>query len=163
MTLMKLARQQQLTALQSWLFEHYDGYPELLNGAGLMLPGKFAGDVICQRVKGYPLTNVPRKIIYYSVNGHEWGYSGQGPHDLALDILHFYLPPNSRKEGNIIRGKIKVNRVAWEFSYQFCLDLVAPLPQGGGTIPKSQILAWLENHQILPNKSPYSNIAYAIM
>lgn len=36
---------------------------------------------------------VPRKWVYHSPDGFEWGYGGSGPADLALNILRMFVPP----------------------------------------------------------------------
>lgn len=62
---------------------------------------KFDVNVVCRRIGTFgatALTNVPRSVVQGSPNGHEWGYGGSGPHDLALDILNWFCPPQNNSD-----------------------------------------------------------------
>lgn len=53
-------------------------------------PIEKCGIVIERTLNGYVLsTNVPHLVVYYSPSGYEMGYVGNGPADLALNILEW--------------------------------------------------------------------------
>jgi len=90
----------------------------------------FTGDVVCSRDAEGIKTNVPRRIIKHSPTGFEWGYAGSGPADFALNILSVFIGQEKAEGGGL---------------YQlFKQDFVTPLPQEGGTIPRAEILKWIE-------------------
>jgi hypothetical protein len=86
-------------------------------------------DVVLERNrKGKPITNVPRRIIYHSPDGYEWGYGGSGPSDLALNILSLYVGGHK----------------AWQLHQAFKWAFLAKMPIIGGTIKHEAILNWLK-------------------
>ena len=93
-------------------------------------------DILCHRWDyGYSasaLTNVPRRVVHHSPSGHEWGYGGSGPSDLALDILNWYLPARPRDRVHCWQGQS--DRTAWNLHILFRNELIASLPRSGGTI-----------------------------
>ena len=93
------------------------------------IPG-FNEDITCTRDEYGIHTNVPRRIVFHSPGGFEWGYGGSGPADFALNILSIFIGEEAARAGGLYQ----------EFKWAF----VSTLPQEGGTIPRSAILAWLE-------------------
>ncbi|MGG6267055.1 DUF6166 domain-containing protein [Leptolyngbya sp. AN03gr2] len=58
----------------------------------------FNGTVVCRALgasRTHQLNNVPRLVLRHNCGGGGWGYGGSGPHDLALNILTYFLPPGS--------------------------------------------------------------------
>lgn len=108
--------------------------------------GTFDGNVICRRVDGTygatALTNVPRSVIQSSPDGHEWGYGGSGPHDLALDILNWFCPPVDESD-RIDCFKGYCSQKAWKLKHRFCQDFIASMPRFGGNISESVIREWI--------------------
>ena len=72
-------------------------------------------------------TNIPRKYVYHSPTGFEWGYAGSGPGDLALNILGMYLGPFW----------------SWRFHHTFKQEFIASMPLDGGRISSLVIMAWI--------------------
>ena len=85
------------------------------------------GDVKLIR-KRHAGSNVPHKWKYHSPTGFEWGYGGSGPSDLALNILGIFLDPYW----------------AYKWHQEFKRWFIEGIPHEGGTIPKVQIIAWIE-------------------
>jgi len=87
------------------------------------------GDVICTRDENGIHTNVPRRIIFHSLDGFEWGYGGSGPADFALNILSLFM---ERED-------------AWRYHQFFKWDVIAYIPPEGGIIKKIDIFHWITN------------------
>lgn len=69
-------------------------------------------------------------VVRHSPTGIEWGYGGAGPADLALSILTDFGVENA------------------EDLYQaFKRDVIADIPEAGGTISATDIIAWLREHE----------------
>lgn len=85
-------------------------------------------EVILSRDEKGVHTNVPRKYVWHSPTGFEWGYEGSGPADLALNILAMFIP------------------VYWAVKYhqEFKRQYIAPMPKEGGLIPGWEIYLWIE-------------------
>lgn len=88
-------------------------------------------------------TNVPHHVVDLSSRGFDWGNSGPGSHDLALNILESTLrrlghrgPRSGRLDGAcytlalLLRGR-------------FAMAFVAGLPEEGGTIHGSEVERWV--------------------
>jgi len=89
------------------------------------------GDIICTRDEnGRVITNIPHLFIRHSPDGFEWGYGGSGPADLALNILSGIIGLEAAQENGLYQ--------------QFKRDFIATMPQEGGRIKRTDILAWLE-------------------
>ena len=100
---------------------------EMLESSGDYLT-PFHGDVVLSRMEGgIKCMNVPHAIIKHSPTGMEWGYGGSGPADLALNILMMFAGQD----------------FAQEHYQQFKWDVVAGVPQEGGTIPGIRIVEWI--------------------
>ena len=90
-----------------------------------IIPG--FGDAVCSRGPDGIKTNIPRRIIYHSPDGFEWGYGGSGPADFALNILSVYI------------GEEEARRYYQDFKFTF----VAGLAYEGGVIKRETIMAWV--------------------
>lgn len=86
-------------------------------------------DIILKRTKeGIPSVNLYQSKTYHSPDGFEWGFSGSGPADLALNILLIYLPYNK----------------AFELHQDFKFQFIAGVAKEGGTIKGSDIKKYVE-------------------
>lgn len=125
-------------------------------------------DIVCCRTPtgendlcGDPMTrvscNISQALVSHSPTGFEWGYSGSGPSDLALNILHLFLPPHAHtadcwdEEGLLCNLNVKCydgecSREAWALHHEFKSRFIAALPKEGGTIRGDEIRAWLKNY-----------------
>lgn len=86
-------------------------------------------DVECRRTAdGGIKINIPHVLFYHSPGGIDWGYSGSGPSDFALNILYcFTLDEDFSKRWH--------QPFKWEF--------VANLPDEGGVISGEIIRSWI--------------------
>ena len=91
--------------------------------------GRFSGDIVCKRLNGTPTVNIEQSTIFHSPDGFEWGYSGSGPADLALNIL--------------LRFTTRENAFALHQSFK--VDFISGMNKDGGVITEGEIVAWLEN------------------
>lgn len=105
--------------------------------------GTFRGDVDMRRVNGNPGTNVPREIAHHSPTGFEWGYGGSGPADLALNILHQFLPPGCDGEPPVNCHKGQASQVAFRLHQEFKWHFLTTTPTHGARIAKEAIWEWL--------------------
>ncbi|MGG6263242.1 hypothetical protein [Leptolyngbya sp. AN10] len=114
--------------------------------------GKFNAqtDIIAKRwnegANANALTNVPRFCILHSTCGHEWGYSGSGPSDFALDILNWYLPGKVAKRDTVDCLVGTSRRSAWQLHGLLREWLNEKLDRSGGTIPAQEVHNWIRNH-----------------
>lgn len=98
------------------------------NGDTALLPfDQAGGDIVLRREGGKKYVNVPHTIVKHSPTGLEWGYSGSGPADLALNILA------------MIQGK----EFAFEHYQAFKEVFVAGIPTDGGIIKRTDIDNWI--------------------
>lgn len=97
--------------------------------------GALTGRVAC--------TNVAHHVVDLSSHGFDWGDSGPGSYDLALNILETALgrlghrgPRSARQDGTcftlalLLRGR-------------FAAAFLAALPEEGGTLPASEVERWI--------------------
>jgi len=91
----------------------------------------FNEDIILKRDRNGIDTNVPRRIIYHSPDGFEWGYGGSGPADLAWNILSLFV---GQREAQIYYQKFK-------------FEFIATMPREGGVIKREVILKWIEEQK----------------
>ena len=94
-------------------------------------PGPF-GEVCDARVflvDGDSRTPLPRRYVYHSPTGFEWGYGGSGPADLALNILALVVPVKE----------------AWRMHHDFKFARVASLPRDEGRIHLADVRQWIDS------------------
>lgn len=99
--------------------------------------------LIEERVGGV-VTNVPHLVVHHSTTGYEFGYSGSGPADLALNACQLYL--------NIIGYEGIRSRcydgycwtLAWILHHDFKDYFVANVHRRGDTIPFGKLDAWFK-------------------
>lgn len=85
---------------------------------------------VLYRSENRPITNVRHLIKEHSPSGFEWGYSGSGPTDLALNILILFVS----------------YPIAYQLAPLFRDEFIARLPEEGGTIPVEDVIAFLDIH-----------------
>lgn len=87
-------------------------------------------DIICQRdARGQAHFNIPQRVIKHSPTGMEFGYSGSGCADLALNILCLFT-------------RLHVAEYAYQ---EFKATFVATLPREGGVIRGADVRTWLRD------------------
>lgn len=105
--------------------------------------GEAQGSVVVT-VNGQPLHHVVR----HSPTGMEWGYSGSGPADLALSILHDYLfragmALRVRSMPEAIPGRKLREKLADMLHQHFKADVVAQLPRQSWRLTGAEVASWL--------------------
>jgi len=111
------------------------------------LAGEFNGNLICVRfAESGPgasvLTNVPRAIAR-SGAGFDFGGEGAiaGVRELALNVLHYYLPPLA---SDAVEGEFGcVSRSALELYEAFAAEAIARQPSAAALLTKQAIEAWI--------------------
>lgn len=88
------------------------------------------GDIVCARnhLGRAVVSGVNHDWVVISPDGFEWGYYGQGPRDLALNIL-------LRATGS--------RDFAFRHHFRYCEEVVAQIPHLGGTLRSAEILEWV--------------------
>lgn len=100
----------------------------------IRIPGdpRVEGVVLRRDEDGRAVMNVDHSIIAHSPTGMEWGYSGSGPADLALNILIAFEVPS-----------FDATMLHQEFKREF----LAGMPREGGTIAPERIREWIEGQK----------------
>lgn len=94
----------------------------------------FLNDIVCSRSPdGSAKVNIQQRIVCHSPDGFEWGYSGSGPSDLALNILSMFIGQEAAERGDLYQ--------------QFREHFITPMPRVGGTIKKEAILNWIAEQE----------------
>lgn len=107
-------------------------------------------DVVCTRTPPNRMTpgsvvkvSIPQYVVQHSPAGFEWGYSGAGPHDLALNILHMHVPPGADGKPPVKLYRGWCSQVAWDLHGAFCAAFIAPMLDAGGVIRAADVAAWI--------------------
>jgi hypothetical protein len=104
------------------------------------------GGLIARRLdNGRLATNVPHAVVWHSPDGFECGYSGSGPAELALNILHLLIPPKNDDTDAVIGG-VRVSREAVILHQDFKRDFLSCMNPNGGYLDISTILNWIDAH-----------------
>lgn len=98
------------------------------------------------------VTNVPRTVFGGGLS-YEWGYTGQGPGELALNILNLFVPPGTdgfpEKEAHAKYWPPKVrtfcSETARNLSVKFRNEVISEIPKAGGFISAERIKDWILN------------------
>lgn len=99
-------------------------------------------DIRMVRSGGEACANVPRAVTHHSPDGYEWGYTGSGPADLALNIMHALFPiVDTTVTVQLYRGKCSA--LTWSLYQKFKERVVARVPREGGVITRAQVAAFL--------------------
>lgn len=109
------------------------------NSDDIILPYKYGEDIVLERIEsrqgafGSVRCNVPRTIVRHSPTGYNFGYSGSGPADLALNILLLFEDLH----------------FADECYQEFKFNFVANIDQDrGGVIKFDRIKDWISRKKI---------------
>ncbi|MDP9481343.1 MAG: hypothetical protein M3R38_37710 [Actinomycetota bacterium] len=119
------------------------------------------GDVVLERVADFEggldlagnlkhkvRTNVPWSVVEHSPAGMLWGYGGQGPADLALNILNLFEPPGTDGHEPVRCFDGEASRTAHELHQEFKARFLAGMPWEGGRISGTEIRAWISEHVV---------------
>jgi hypothetical protein len=115
-----------------------------ISGRGLVRRRGPMPDITCTRmVDGTAACSLPRRHRHHSREGFDFGYSGVGPADLALNILAATLPLEPGDDGVRLADTSQVSKAAWDLHEAFTRDVVARLPHEGGVISTQAIRDWV--------------------
>lgn len=91
-------------------------------------------------------TNVPHRVMHHG-SGYNWGYSGSGPAELALNILENYAyRPGVPSGGKVSCFKGKCSRLAWNLHQKFKAEIISNVPRAGGFLPAEKIIGWIDEN-----------------
>ena len=98
----------------------------------------------------FRVTNIPFTIFSRS-HGFNWGYGGNGPHELALNIINTFVPPGadgkSPEPGSTpywgARKRTFASATACELAQELLEELVSQLPVWGGYISGERLKGWI--------------------
>ena len=131
-------------------------------------------DIACRRdPDGTRHFNIRQAIVHHSPTGMEWGHGGSGPADLALNVLALFVPcpqapsPDlpgdedaatwARWEAAVagddrveLRDGSYVAAAVWDHYHDFKAEVIAALPEEGGTIAGDDVRAWLRARGVEP-------------
>jgi hypothetical protein len=88
-------------------------------------------------------TNVPHHVVDLSSRGFDWGNSGPGAHDLALNILETALRRLGHRGPRCAGLDGACFILALLLRGRFVTAYVAPLPEEGGSIPANEVERWI--------------------
>lgn len=91
-------------------------------------------------------TNVPHLVVHHSPSGFEWGYSGSGPADLALNVCQWYLLHIDYKGAKSQCWDGNCYSLAYALHQDFKQAFIANAPRAGITIPLVEVKKWFEEH-----------------
>ena len=134
---------------EAYVLRHGEGGRETRDCADLPpdMPIEQHG-IVLRRMEQQTYTNVPHLVTQHSPTGYEWGYSGSGPADLALNILEWQL----RREG--YRGETvpcftrRCFRLAWDLHQAFKRDVIAACDREEAHIPLETVTDWLATSRL---------------
>lgn len=92
-------------------------------------------------------TNVPHLVVHHSPTGFEWGYSGSGPADLALNVVHFFVEQmdlaETSQEQMVECFEGEVSRLAWDLHQPFQEEVIAEIGEEGTRLSANEIRQWI--------------------
>ena len=104
-------------------------------------------------------TNVPRLVTVHSPTGFEFGYSGSGPADMALNLVEFVLRREGYEGWKRREGDGEMFDASWWMHQKVKEDIIARIPHEGGTLDygdiKEKVLGWLEVYEKTVESSDY--------
>lgn len=128
------------TRWDDYLYGVHTGRWRLIDQSGRILMVRFEGGFSTDA-----LTNVRRICVSGSPSGHEWGYGGSGPKDLALDILNQPWVRNLYTRERLIEMWAgKSHPTALELHQDFKRDVIANMGKEGGTLTREFVLDWVQ-------------------
>lgn len=101
-------------------------------------------DVVLERdAQGRPVTNVPCVIRHYCNGQFDWSYRSWQSLELALNILHWWIPSELDMGGTVRLTSASVSRKVFNVHRDFAVDFLIRMPYAGGVISVRNVHAWL--------------------
>jgi uncharacterized protein DUF6166 len=114
--------------------------PETPDGAPSWEP--WASPLVFTRERGKPTVSFPLPLSYRSGRGIEWGYSGSGPSQLALEMAAMVFPLRGSLMQPFGRGKYRVSRLAWQAHYAIHDQITSRIPANAWYIGQRDFRRW---------------------
>lgn len=112
-------------------------------------------DVVLERdAAGRPVANVPACIAHHATGRFDWGRRSPETAELALNILHWWIPPFSDPSGTVWIGGVSVSRRVWEAHRAFSIDVVMRIAYDGGVLTARALHPWLLERIVFPGEWP---------
>jgi hypothetical protein len=112
-----------------------------------------AAYIMHRTADGTVYTNVPHHVVHHSHTGYEWGYSGSGPADLALNMVQDALSRMDYKDPfppvDCYQGRCM--SLAWRLHQRFKEAFIAKLPRDGGVFSFQDVAAWIADRPEVPD------------
>jgi hypothetical protein len=134
--------------LLNWVVDHARAF-ELGSVEGTA-DALIAGVTCWRAPDGTAISSIPQRHVHYAPMGFDWGFGGNGPADLALNVLALFLPLAPEATGVALRDGSTVSQSAWALHQEFKYDLIATLPRAGSHITAETIRTWITTHPIFP-------------
>lgn len=90
--------------------------------------------------------SLPYEIRHYGVESLDWGYIGPATAELALNILHWMLPPGVDGEPPIACEEGVCSAVAWRLHRSLMAEFLVRVPYTGGCVREADIRRWVLQH-----------------
>jgi hypothetical protein len=111
-----------------------------------------------QSASGEFLCNIPRTVTRHSPGGFAWGYRGLGAQELALNILNYLVPPGADGFEAVRCNEGFASRSAIQLYGLFTADVIAKIPEQGGTISVERVREWMTEKATLVTNFPRSEL-----
>lgn len=111
------------------------------------------GIILQRSADGVLATNVPHVATHHSPTGYEWGYSGSGPADLALNCVEAILR-RIDFHGELMQEPMwdgyRVFRASWQLHQEFKRVFIATAPRDVGTwrLEYDRARQWVEDELV---------------
>jgi hypothetical protein len=109
--------------------------------------------IMIERLNGVVHTNVPHLVVHHSPDGWDFGYTGSGPADLALNIVEWQLQREHYRGERITCFDGTCFRAAWEMHQEFKRTFLARDRQVI-RIPLRALAAWVAQHKRPESMAP---------
>lgn len=122
------------------------GPTDLPLGGDLLTDG-----LIAERRGNDRFTNVPHIVCIHSPDGFEWGYSGSGPTDMAVNAVeHLLRRVGYEGETDLVadwttQEKVPVFVLGGKLAHEFRDRFIAPMPREGGQVPQGVLVEWVRD------------------
>ncbi len=100
-------------------------------------------DIFFRRIDGQPVFNIEQRHVQHSPSGMEFGYTGSGPADFALNVMAIFLPLVEGAASVTLYDGSQVSVSAYRL-YQDFKQRFLSMAQDAGRISGSSIQKWID-------------------
>lgn len=87
-------------------------------------------------------------VSHYPSVRLDWGYIGPATAELALNVLHEFLPPADDGDDVVRLQQGVCSADAWRLHRQFMADVLVRIPVAGGCMTGQEIREWITEQSI---------------